>query len=289
MNDRNAQAEGRPPVAPPARAVLSPAESLGLSGATLEGRIRRAATHVADPTFVRIAERLRADAFTNGMIYERDGEREAIRIMLRPLLAMNEQLDYVHYVCLRLLEALKVLPSVYLEDEKIRKIIAISPEEDAWLKEYWTPEHARANPIYGRLDAVCDFTGAAWRDSLRFMEANLAGVGGIYFTPVAEQLVMRDVVPTLLAHDPELSIQLPRDQRDLFLQILVVHSRGIGRDLCRFCFVEPKYVHDGPDEQSTLAEYLASRYGPTITHADPRELRVKDGEVYYEDTPVDVA
>ncbi len=82
---------------------------------------------------------------------------------------------------------------------------------------------------------------------------------------------------------------MPRDQRDLFLQALVDHSRGLGRDNCRFCFVEPKYVHDGPDEQAVLSEYLTERYDATITHADPRELRVKDGEVFYEDTPVDVA
>ena len=202
---------------------------------------------------------------------------------------MSEQFDYVHYVCLRLIEALKILPQLYLDDEKIRKIIAISPEEESWLRASWTPEHLRNNPIYGRLDAVCDFTGQAWRDSLRFMEANLSGVGGIYFSPVAEQLVMRDIVPTLLAHDPDLLIELPRDQRDLFLQALVDHSRGLGRDNCRFCFVEPKYVHDGPDEQAALSRYLTERYDATITHADPRELRVKDGEVFYEDTPVDVA
>ena len=271
------------------RPVLSPAESLGLSGATLEGRVRRAATHVADATFARIAERLKADAFANEMIYERDGVREPIRVMLRPLLAMNEQFDYVHYVCLQLSEALKRLPSLYLEDERIRKIIAITPEEDGWLRRAWTAEHQRSNPIYGRLDAVCDFTGAAWRDSLRFMEANLSGVGGIYFTPLAEQLVMRDVVPTLLAHDPELAMRLPRDQRDLFLQALIDHARAIGRDSCRLCFVEPKYVHDGPDEQAVLSRYLASRYELTIAHADPRELRVVGDEVFYEDQCIDVA
>ena len=271
------------------RPVLSPAESLGLSGATLEGRIQRAAHAVADPTFARIAERLKADAFANGMIYEHDGVPEAIRVMLRPLLGMSEQFDYVHYVCLRLIEALKILPQLYLDDEKMRKIIAISPDEEIWLRASWTPEHLRHNPIYGRLDAVCDFTGQAWRDSLRFMEANLSGVGGIYFTPVAEQLVMRDVVPTLLAHDPELLIEMPRDQRDLFLQALVDHSRALGRDNCRFCFVEPKYVHDGPNEQASLSKYLAERYNVTIAHADPRELRVKDGEVFYEDICIDVA
>src|SRR5262245_65038333 len=107
MDDKTALTEARAPHprTDDARpAVLSPAESLGLSGATLEGRVRRAAHHVADPTFARIAERLRADAWANSMIYERDGEKEAIRVMLRPLLAMSEQLDYVHYVCLRLLE-----------------------------------------------------------------------------------------------------------------------------------------------------------------------------------------
>src|SRR5258705_9716813 len=172
------------------RPVLSPAESLGLSGATLEGRVRRAATHVADATFARIAERLKADAFANEMIYERDGVREPIRVMLRPLLAMNEQFDYVHYVCLQLSEALKRLPSLYLEDEAIAKTIAVTPDEDAWLRRAWTAEHQRSNPIYGRLDAVCDFTGAAWRDSLRLMEANLFGVGGIHFSPPGEQLLL---------------------------------------------------------------------------------------------------
>ena len=50
-------------------------------------------------------------------------------------------------------------------------------------------------PLYGRLDAVCDFTSARWQDSLKFMEPNLSGVGGIHLGPLAETLVMRDVVP----------------------------------------------------------------------------------------------
>ena len=145
--------------------------------------------------------------------------------MLRPLLAMSEQLDYVHYVCLRLTEALKILPQLYLDDEKIRKIIAISPDEESWLRASWTPEHLRYNPIYGRLDAVCDFTGQAWRDSLRFMEANLSGVGGIYFTPVANSSSCATWCRPCSRTIPSCSIELPRDQRDLFLQVLVDHSR----------------------------------------------------------------
>ena len=270
------------------RPVLSPAEALGLSGATLEARIRRAANHVSDATFARIAERLRADAGGNEMIYEYEGVQEPVRLMLRPLLVMQEQLSYVHHVCLQLIEALKRLPDLYLQDEPIRKIVAITPEEERWFRDTWTKDHSRFNSIYGRLDAVCDFTGAGWQDSLHFMEPNLTGVGGIHYAPVAEQLVMRDVLPTLLAHDPDLVVELPRDQRDLFVQVLIDHARAIGRDSCQLCFVEPKYVPEGPAEQSVLSQFLSRRHGLTIAHADPRELRVEGEEVFYEDVQIDV-
>ncbi len=102
----------------------------------------------------------------------------------------------MHHVCLQLTEALKRLPTLYLEDERVRRIVAITPDEEGWLRDTWTPAHRQFNSIYVRLDAVCDFTGAAWQDSLHFMEANLSSVGGIHFSPVAEELVLRDVVPT---------------------------------------------------------------------------------------------
>ena len=271
------------------RPVLSPAESLGLAGAALDSRIRRAAHHVSDAIYARLAKRLRDDALANEMIYERDGERDAVLVMLRPLVAMREQMAYVHNVCLQIQEALKRVPALYLEDERIRKILTVTPDEDRWVRDIWTPAHLAINPIYGRLDAVCDFAGAQWRDSLHFMEANLSGVGGIYFAPLSEQLVMRDVVPTLAAHDPQLALELPPDQRDLFLQVLIDHARAVGRDASRIAFIEPKYVHDGPDEQGVLRRYLSQRHGVSISHADPRELRLKDGEVYYEDTQIDIA
>lgn len=268
--------------------LLSPAETAGLSGATLDSRIRRAAGHVSDLTFATISKRMREDALANELTYERDGTMEPIPVMLRPLLAMSEQLGYVQYVCQRLTEALKRLPSLYLNNEKIRRIIAITEIEESWLREMWTPAHDRNNAVYGRLDAVCDFTAGGWQDTLHFMEANLSGVGGISYSPLTERLVMRDVVPTLLAHDPALNIELPRDQRDLFIQVLIDHARSLGRNECRLCFVEPKYAEDGINEQAVLAEHYSNRLGIKIMHADPSELRVKDGEVWYEDTPVDV-
>jgi len=269
--------------------ILSPNETLGLAGASLDSRVRKAAGHVNDLTFAQIAGRLRDDAVKNEFTYERDGAFEPIPIMLRPLLAMNEQVSYVQHVCQRLTDALKRLPSMYQSDPVVRKVLAITPGEEAFLRDTWTPAHERNNTVYGRLDAVCDFTAAGWQDTLHFMEANLSGVGGINYSPLAEQLVMRDIVPTLLDHDPALRIELPRDQRDLFIQTLIDHARSLGCHACRLSFIEPKYAEDGINEQSVLSQYLAKKHNLTITHADPTELRVKGDQVYYGDDCVDVA
>ena len=108
--------------------MLSPAESVGLYGSTLDNRVRKAVQRVGDGTLARISDRLRIDAQANAVVYERDGVEEPVRIMLRPLLAMPEQLSYVDHVCLKLAEALKRMPALYLEDEQVRRILAITPE-----------------------------------------------------------------------------------------------------------------------------------------------------------------
>ncbi len=268
--------------------MITPAEALGLSGATLETRVRQALRHLSDGEVARVARRLAADAVRGGLTYDRHREAQPIPLMLRPLLLMPEQLAYVHHVCGKLLGALKRLPSLYLEDARVRRVLRIGEEEEAWLRAAWGPSHANLNPIYGRLDAVCDFARSGWRESLHFLEPNLSGVGGIHYSPVGEKLVLRDVVPALLEHDPELVIELPPDQRELFLQLLLDHAEAVGRSGRNLCLVEPKYAGDGPDEQPALVRYCRNRHGVTVVHADPRELRLEGSEVYWEDMRVDV-
>ena len=189
--------------------LISPIESLGLAGATLDSRVRKAASHISDLTFGTIGQNLLTDVIASEMTYERDGKFEPIPIMLRPLLAMNEQMAYVHLVCLRLTEALKKLPSLYLNDPAIRRVIPITADEESFLRDTWTPAHHRNNAVYGRLDAVCDFTAASWQDTLHFMEANLSGVGGISYSPTAEHLIMRAASAAMTAASPSSSRNTP--------------------------------------------------------------------------------
>jgi hypothetical protein len=195
----------------------------------------------------------------------------------------------MHHVCTRIMSALARMPELYFADAEVRGILPLAADEHGWLEAVWPHIRHASNPLYGRLDAVCDFTSARWQDSLRFMEPNLSGVGGIHLGPLAETLVMRDVVPTLVSYDPTLEIELPRDQRDLFLQVLLDQARAAGRAGNNICLIEPKYVTEGPNEQSHLVEYYGAEHGIVLRHADPRELRVEGDEVYYEDTCVDVA
>jgi carboxypeptidase Taq len=269
--------------------MLTPAETLGLSGAALDARVRRAINHIPDAELAHVARRLAEDARANELVYERDGVTEPVRIMLRPLLLMPEQMSYLHHVCTRIMSALSRLPDLFLRDAGVRKLLPLAADELAWFEDVWAQMKGGPNPLYGRLDAVCDFTSARWQDSLRFMEPNLSGVGGIHLGPLAETLLMRDVVPTIHSHDPSLRIELPRDQRDLFLQVLLDHARVIGRPSGSICLIEPKYVAEGPREQSHLVAYYKAQRGITLHHADPRELRLVGDEVYCEDTCVDVA
>jgi len=55
------------------------------------------------------------------------------------------------------------------------------------------------------------------------------------------------------------------------------------------CLVEPKYAGSGPEEQQELADYLHKQYGLRISHADPAELQLKSGDVWYDGSPIDVA
>src|SRR6202043_3607975 len=49
-----------------------------------------------------------------------------------------------------------------------------------------------------------------------------------------------------------------------------------------------KYAGTGPAEKALLARFYHERFGLKVTHADPGELMLKDGEVCYEGDPVDL-
>ncbi len=268
--------------------MLTPAEKLGLSGMALANRVKLALHKLPDASVREMVAEIEHEAKKHQLWYLRDGEVDVIRLLACPLTALPEQLAYVHSVSLTLHRALKRLPDLYLRDPRIRDILRVPAEEEAWILGCWGKAHHEDNPVFGRLDAVVDFTSSHWKDTLRYLEPNMSGIGGLHMIPTAERIVAKVVLPKLQAFDPGLELQRGPDIRDLLMQGALDHLDAIGRKGKTFCFIEPKYAGSGPDEQAILAQYLKERFEISVFHADPSELEIKGNDVLYQGHVIDL-
>ena len=269
--------------------MLTPAEELGLSGLSLASRVRNAMFKIPAAELGELLQRIREEALRRHVVYLRDGQPEAINIMACPLTVLPDQLAYIHSVTLTIQNALKRLVELYMQDAAVREVLRLTPEEEQWLWECWTPGHRENNPVFGRHDAAVDFISPMWKDSLRFMEPNMSGIGGLHMVPTAENILSDLVLPTLRANDPRLQLDTGKDIRELLMQEVRDHLEAIGRPARNLCFIEQKYGASGIDEQEDVARYYHDRYGLKVMHADPAELSLHGGEVIYNGDPVDVA
>jgi hypothetical protein len=269
--------------------MLTPAEELGLSGLGLASRVRRAFYRIPEPVLVERMRQIHDESLRRHAVYLRDGKPDAVHIMPLPVVALPDQVAYIHVVTLAIHNALKRLPELYFQDFAVREALRLTAEEDRWLWDCWGPAQRDSNPIFGRYDAVVDFLSPMWKDSLRFLEPNLSGIGGLHLMPTADQLIAELILPLLHAGDEQLHLRPGQDIRELLIQEVLDHLQALGRPARNVCFVEPKYAKSGPDEQEALAQYYHARFGLKILHADPAELTVRDGEVYYREDVVDLA
>jgi hypothetical protein len=264
------------------------AEASGLRGARLAARVRQALYHLPADQLAAAHERMRQRAVERHMDYFQEGRVETIRILPCPITLLPEQLVYLHSITRTLHYALLRMPELYFSDPAVRDLLRLDPAEDEWLRACWTPAVQAANPVFDRLDCMVDYASPIWKDTLRFVEPNLTGIGGLYLIPCVEEVVDGVIVPLLAEQDPGLRLSRLLDARMLLLDELVGHLEVIGRPGGRICLVEPKYELEGIDEQRRLVEYFGDRHGIRVLHADPSELRLKGDEVYLGDDQVDL-
>ena len=268
---------------------LSVAEERGLSGLNLDSQVRRAFFSLPSETVVDLVGRVRQGSLDRNLVYFREGVSEVIPVMLRPFGIMPDQLAYLHFVSLTLINALKRLPDLYIQDFDVRRTVPLTPPEEQWLWDTWGPSHRELNPVIGRMDGMLSFTSPTWKDTLSFVEPNLNGIGGLYIIPTCEQVVAEVVLPVVRDRGVELHLEPGQDMRHLFIQELLDHLEALGRPGRTICFLEEKDALDGPVEQQALADYYRENYGLVIVHADPSELRLQGEDVLCGDLPIDIA
>jgi len=254
----------------------------------LAARVRGAIGRLGEARMLRILEAVERRARSEHLWYLHDGQPETIRLLPRPLIALPEQIGYVHSVAQTLHRALKHLLSLYFADPRVQSILQMPPAEEAWLRECWGERQRDANPVFGRLDAVVDFTTSHWKESLRFLEPNMGGIGGLHMIPTAEHILFEELAGPIGELDPQLELVRLPDVRDQLMQYVLDHLEQLGRSGRVLCFIEPKYAGEGPDEQSVLAEYLRTRYDIEVYHADPSELYCEGGEVKFSGHVIDI-
>ena len=268
--------------------MYTPAEEIGLSGQRLAARVQNAIDSIPSDEMIALMRAIRREAEERHLVYQRDGVDEIIRLLPCPITLRPDQLGYTHYVSQTVLNCIKRLPDLYFSHSEVRDILRVTPVEEEWLRECWTPAHREANPMFSRFDVVVDYSRAEWKDSIKFMEPNLTGIGGLHISPTSMEVLADLVVPALLVQDSTIRLQLAEDIRELLLQDLLEHLDAIGRPEGQIVLVDPKYSIDGPDEMEALVEWYRERYGVLLLHADASELRLKGDEVFYGDARVDL-
>lgn len=229
------------------------------------------------------------ESLDRGFTYQRAGGRiEAINLMLVPSFFTDEQTAYLKEVSLSIKRGIETVFRAWFRDDDVARMLPMDEEEGGWIKALRKKPAPDDEPMWFRLDSHLHMKKAGWKDSISFFEINSCAVGGIHYSPVADFLFLETILPSLRSHLHELSeIRKGPDLRDLLLGLISRHAGAIGRKTLNIVFAEDMTLNEGITEGPYIVDYLKGR-GVHITLADPRELYVKDGEVFIREAVVDV-
>ena len=252
-------------------------------GTTLNGLLER----VPPEELAAIKRAVQKEAFERGIVYEDDdGTPRATPILLRPRVLGGNQRAYLHRVTRILEGAHAKLYRLWLQDPAIRALLPLEDREERWLADL-SQRRAPDEVFFGRFDCSTDFGSHDWVKSTQFFEFNPTGAGGTYVAPTVEDIILKRVVPALRRHAPTLLLEPNDDPRRVLLEILADHARYLRLKRFHVALCQYKDLQGGISEFERHVEFFRA-LGVDAWHVDPRELRLVDDEIWYEDHPIDL-
>ncbi len=221
------------------------------------------------------------------IMYTDRGAERVIDAQYRPWLVTDRQRRVFHRACLTLKSALARIVPLYLANPRVRQIVPLEPAEADWFWHILGGVAQTPQTVFDRLDSTATFAHPRWADDFWFLEPNSVGIGGVHYIPATAGTIGELVAPWLTRTFPTLGLAPMDDIRDLLLGVLRAHARGIGRRRLHIAFLEDQSERSGTAEFEHVAAYFRRR-GVHAVATDPRHLRVKGGEIYARDFPVDV-
>lgn len=252
-------------------------------GTTLNGLLERL------PASERreMAAAVRAEAFERGVVYyDDDNVARPTPLLLRPRVLGGNQRSYLHRVTRILEHAYLRLLVLWERDAKVREILPLTERESRWMSELHDPGR-QEEVFFGRFDASTDFGSHDWLKSTQFFEFNPLGAGGTYLAPTVDDVILRHVAPRLRQVAPTLLLEPNDDPRRVMLEVLADHARHLRLKRFHVALCQYKGLQGGVEEFPRNVEFLRAQ-GVEAWHVDPRELRVRDGELFYEDHGIDI-
>ncbi|MBI4549896.1 MAG: hypothetical protein HY714_03105 [Candidatus Omnitrophica bacterium] len=237
---------------------------------------------------LRLQKRIASLCRSKGFIYEdKDGRPSLIPLMLRPRLLTAAQRDRLWGICQTMNRAYEKAARAYLENPAVREIFPFDEDEKKWVLDTLSAVGGGANPIFSRWDANTSFHGKDWVEDFLFFENNGVGIGGVWYCPVAEEIMLASVVPELARLDPRLNLERNHDARLLLMKFLQRHAQAIGRRDPLVALAIDRSCFENFIEFPRIQRFFERRGLRTIV-ADPRRFELSGRDVIYRGRKVDL-
>ncbi len=238
-------------------------------------------------TLNRLGREVNRRAPAYGLTYQDErGKQAVITVTLRPRLVQEKMRNAVWKILRVLDRAFLKIPPLYFEIPSLASILPFTDRERAWLQLLREPGY-RPGRVVSRWDANTTFSFKEWGEGFSFFEVNGVGVGGLWYGPATEDLILETVLPVLRKLNPDFRPRPNHDMRRLLLGVLQAQRRRIGRTHGVIAFMMEKASGSNFIEFERLSRLYRREGHPAIV-TEPTDFRLKGGELFAKGKKVDI-
>ena len=252
------------------------------------GKLNKYFTSLKEEEITRISRILKEEIQRLNIKYLSDsGKARDIQLVLRPWFIKPREMRFFHRLIYSFKAAHHKLCRMYLRSRRIQEIMPLTSDEKEWFGLINKNRFQKYQEVFGRWDTNVSFDERDNIRGIKFLETNTVGIGGIHYIPVVSEGI-KEILRFRFEKDIRpYRLRFQADPRDLLAAQIKRHARLIGRRGLNVVFLENRDYLGGTVELPELAKYFLKK-GIKAILADPRELRLKGGEIYHRDTNIDI-
>ncbi|MDI7269439.1 MAG: hypothetical protein QME96_15735 [Myxococcota bacterium] len=259
-----------------------------MDGRSIAGGVARRIARMPVREARSLVERVRRESLEFGVTYQPEGKPvEVTDLVLAPIVLGPGNLRALRTVALTMSGIVGRLAAWRERIPDVHALLPLEPTEEEWFRDCAPPGSARAARIIGRWDMNVEQFGDG-RLRIRLFEGNGVAIGGLNYGPAAERIVSgyaNDLLGATVAGRIRLGPLC--DLHGALFRTFRDQAARIGRRFRTLAWLEDKTWDAGITEAPYVMESMRRR-GVRAFLADPRDLRVRRGEVFHGDDEVDV-